>query len=140
MLITRKQLLEVFSTQLQIKLRTHFRGRIPSAAAIAIYFNLQAQDINLQISQETARRWTRGVCLPDPERLRILVSWIGIDLHGALSCAPKSPPNEQSDSMVQELVKLFQNLSVSQREHRGSFEKDEYGHYLSSRNSLLRVS
>jgi hypothetical protein len=112
---TRQQILEVFSTQLQAKLRCHFRGRIPSAAAVAIYFNLQAQDISLQISQETARRWIRGLCFPDPERLRILVEWIGIDLHGALFCTPKSGLAEQPDRFTQELIELFQNLGVSQR-------------------------
>ncbi|MBU3719571.1 MAG: hypothetical protein FGM22_02270 [Burkholderiaceae bacterium] len=115
MLTTRQQILEVFSTQLQAKLRCHFRGRVPSAAAVAIYFNLHAQDISLQISQETARRWIRGLCFPDPERLRILVEWIGIDLHGALFCAPKSRLVEQQDSLIQELIGLFENLGVSQR-------------------------
>ena len=115
MLITRRQLLEVFSTQLRAKLRAHFRGRIPSAAAVAIYFNLQAQDISLQISQETARRWIRGLCIPDPERLRILVSWIGIDLHGALFCTPKSPPVQMPDRMAQEVIELFKDLGIAQQ-------------------------
>jgi hypothetical protein len=115
MLITRQKILEVFSTQFQTKLRAHFRGRIPSAAAVAIYFNLQAQDISLQVSQETARRWIRGLCLPDPERLRILVSWVGIDLHAALFCAPKNRPVTQMDNQVDELVELFEDLQTAQK-------------------------
>lgn len=54
-------------------------------------FNLRAYDTT-PISQESARRWIRGVSLPEEERLRVLVEWLDLDFNEALrakSCYPK---------------------------------------------------
>lgn len=79
-----------FSALLRDCLRNRY-GRIPSAAVVAREFNLRAYDTT-PISQESARRWIRGVSLPEEERLRILVEWLDLDFNEALrakSCYPK---------------------------------------------------
>lgn len=79
-----------FSALLRDCLRNRY-GRIPSAAVVAREFNLRAYDTT-PISQESARRWIRGVSLPEEERLRILVEWLDLDFNEALrakSCYPR---------------------------------------------------
>lgn len=73
---------ENFSALLRDSLRSRF-GRIPSAAVVAREFNLRAYDTS-PISQESARRWLRGVSLPEEERLRVLVNWLNLDFNEAL--------------------------------------------------------
>ena len=73
---------ENFSAILRDSLRKRF-GRIPSAAVVAREFNLRAYDTS-PVSQESARRWLRGVSLPEEERLRVLVNWLNLDFNAAL--------------------------------------------------------
>jgi hypothetical protein len=73
---------ENFSALLRDSLRSRY-GRIPSAAIVAREFNLRAYDTS-PVSQESARRWLRGVSLPEEERLRILVNWLHLDFNKAL--------------------------------------------------------
>ncbi len=79
---------ENFSALLRDSLRSRF-GRIPSAAVVAREFNLRAYDTS-PISQESARRWLRGVSLPEEERLRVLVNWLNLDFNEALK--PRTQP------------------------------------------------
>jgi hypothetical protein len=79
---------ENFSLLLRDSLRSRY-GRLPSAAVVAREFNLRASEA-LPISQESARRWLRGVSLPEEERLRILVNWLNLDFNKALQSKSKS--------------------------------------------------
>ena len=75
-------IIENFSAMPRDSLRARF-GRIPSAAVVAREFNLRAYD-TAPFSQESARRWLRGVSLPEEERLRVLVNWLNLDFNEAL--------------------------------------------------------
>lgn len=78
-----------FSALLRDSLKSRF-GRIPSAAVIAREFNLRAYNTD-PISQESARRWIRGVSLPEEERLRVLVTWLDLDFNSVLRPREPSP-------------------------------------------------
>ncbi len=78
-----------FSALLRDSLRSRF-GRIPSAAVVAREFNLRAYD-TAPISQESARRWIRGVSLPEEERLRVLVNWLDLDFNKVLRAQDRMP-------------------------------------------------
>jgi hypothetical protein len=56
-----------------------YYGRMPSASVVSRDFNLRANE-EVAISQETARRWIRSLSLPEIERLKILVEWLGLDM------------------------------------------------------------
>ncbi len=86
---------ENFSALLRDSLRSRF-GRIPSAAVVAREFNLRAYDTT-PISQESARRWLRGVSLPEEERLRVLVNWLNLDFNEALK--PRMQPYGQRQAL-----------------------------------------
>jgi len=76
---------ENFSALLRDSLRAYY-GRVPSAAVVARDFNLRAYETT-PISQESARRWLRGVSIPEDERLRVLVNWLNLDFNAALRSA-----------------------------------------------------
>lgn len=83
MVIRKNDVKENFSHILRDSLKARF-GRVPSASVLAREFNLRAYDTT-PISGESARRWLRGVCLPEEERLRVLVNWLGLDFNRALT-------------------------------------------------------
>jgi len=53
---------------------------VPSAAFIAKEFNLRAKATK-PITQESARRWIRGLAIPELDRLLVLRSWLDLDLN-----------------------------------------------------------
>ena len=67
----------VFAKELCKRLVDHY-GRMPSAAVVSRDFNFRCPQLS-PISQETARRWIRGLSLPEVERLATLVSWLQLD-------------------------------------------------------------
>jgi hypothetical protein len=74
-------------------------GRIPSAEKIAAQFNLRASDVK-PIGRETARRWIRGIVMPDLKQKRIIDDWLGI-----------SPSKMQAEISVPELPKASNALT-----------------------------
>lgn len=50
---------------------------MPSAAVLARDFNFRSSHTQ-PISAETARRWIRGLSMPEMERLTVLIDWLGM--------------------------------------------------------------
>jgi len=71
---------------------TAIYGRVPSAEKISAQFNLRAADVR-PIGRETARRWIRGLLMPDLKQRKIINDWLGIDFPKAPSAisAPELP-------------------------------------------------
>lgn len=74
-----KKIQAIFSKCLAERLLERYH-KIPSAAFIAKEFNLRAFDVE-PISQESARKWLRGLAVPELNKLFILQSWLQIDLN-----------------------------------------------------------
>lgn len=53
---------------------------IPSAAFVAKEFNLRTSTSD-SITQESARRWLRGLAIPELDKLLVLRSWLDLDLN-----------------------------------------------------------
>jgi hypothetical protein len=94
---------ENFASHLRTSLKAQYKGRLPSAAILARDFNLRSYDTP-PISGESARRWLRGICLPEEDRLRVLVNWLNLDFNRVLALPSI---RRQSDSYVS-------NMSLSQ--------------------------
>lgn len=68
---------ELFAAEFRDVLVKRF-GRIPTAETIASEFNVRAMGTET-ISIETARRWLRGLRLPNAAHLRVLSGWLGVE-------------------------------------------------------------
>lgn len=73
----RKETAEKFAQVLREKLTEHF-GDMPSAARVANHFNLRAHETGT-ITTEAARRWIKGLSMPELARFKILSEWLGIN-------------------------------------------------------------
>ena len=113
--MTKGKIQEVFAAHLRIKVREHYRDRIPSASTFAMHFNLRCPDHNTGISDETARRWLRGKSMPDALHKQVLVNWLGLDLHQALGCPDRAAEKSIKDYLVEEFLSLITSLSPEKR-------------------------
>jgi hypothetical protein len=74
-----KALQESFALALANGLLAHYR-EIPSASFLAKEFNLRARHCE-PITQESARRWLKGLAIPKFDKLLLLRSWLDLDLN-----------------------------------------------------------
>lgn len=85
----RRQIAARFACILNHALIKRF-GKIPSAATLAMHFNLKAGGLD-PISQETARRWMRGLSLPELHRFQVLSKWLNISQEDFLNTNTTTP-------------------------------------------------
>lgn len=55
-------------------------GKLPSAAFVAREFNIRAYGCE-PVTQESARRWLRGLSIPTGNKLGVLQAWLQFDLN-----------------------------------------------------------
>ena len=80
---------------------------VPSAAFFAKEFNRRAP--TRPISQESARRWLRGLAIPELDKLLVLRSWLSLDLNALAQPNSGSPEDNDIDVETQllEQQKVF---------------------------------
>jgi hypothetical protein len=74
---TPKLPIENFSSALNQALRNRY-GKIPSASFLMNEFNLRSYGTKF-ITRETARKWIKGIGLPRPSAIQVLVDWLKIN-------------------------------------------------------------
>lgn len=103
---------ETFSIQLRERLRKRY-GRLPSAAFVAIHFNRQ-NNLERPISQETARRWMRGLSMPSYQHLFALSAWLAFDVNQLIASdasKPAWPALPEKGEYSQDTIRLAELLS-----------------------------
>lgn len=85
-----------FSIALNRQLIEYY-GRIPSASILARDFNLRAKNSS-PITAETARRWIRGLSLPDIDKLATLSNWLNIHIQINNAASPNNPQAQEIDT------------------------------------------
>jgi transcriptional regulator with XRE-family HTH domain len=78
-MLSKKTLRDSFAEALANGLRLRYR-EIPTAEFVAREFNRRANTTDA-ITQESARRWLRGLAIPDLAKLLVLRSWLDLDLN-----------------------------------------------------------
>lgn len=75
----KKVLRDSFASAFMAALKHRYQ-KVPSAAFVAKEFNLRAL-FTEPITQESARRWLRGLAIPGLDKLIVLRSWLDLDLN-----------------------------------------------------------
>jgi hypothetical protein len=71
---------KLFSNELNKALNLKYKSKKISAFFFARQFNLECKkSAHLNISQETARKWLKGLSFPSQERLMLLIFWLKLD-------------------------------------------------------------
>jgi len=74
MMGNRKEFAEKFAEVLIFHLTEKY-GKVPSASFFANQFNLRAAGTTT-ITSETARKWMKGLMVPEIDRFKILIEWL----------------------------------------------------------------
>jgi hypothetical protein len=115
-----------FSRLLRETLASRY-GKLPSAAFVAREFNLRAYGCE-PITQESARRWLRGLSIPSGKRLGVLQAWLKFDLNPLFSGAlPVQELSPQGTSVAMpdwhvEALSMIQGLSSNCEVHQSGSE------------------
>jgi len=78
-MLPKQTLRDAFATALANGLRQRYRS-VPTAAFVSKEFNRRAHATEA-ITQESARRWLRGLAVPELAKLLVLRSWLDLDLN-----------------------------------------------------------
>ena len=70
---------KLFSGELNKALRLKYNAKKISALYFARQFNLECKKPSLHISQESARKWLKGLSFQNQERLMVLILWLKLD-------------------------------------------------------------
>ena len=70
---------KLFSDELNKALRLKYKSKKNSALYFATQFNKQCKKSSLYISQESARKWLKGLSFPNQERVMVLILWLKLD-------------------------------------------------------------
>ena len=106
---------EIFSKMLCMELVRHY-GRMPSASVVARDFNLRCTQDVKPITNETDRRWIKGISLPELVRLNVLSNWINLDIgnlqksDSSSNLSATTPPKRDEDNEA--LLKMYKKLDV----------------------------
>ncbi len=69
-----KKFAEILNNHLVMKYK-----KVPSGYFFANQFNLRAKGTST-ISAETARKWIKGIAVPEIDRFKVLIEWLSIDI------------------------------------------------------------
>ena len=70
---------KLFSDELNKALKLRYKSKKISALYFATQFNKQCKKSSLYISQESARKWLKGLSFPNQERVMVLILWLKLD-------------------------------------------------------------
>jgi len=70
---------KLFSAELNKALRLKYKSKKISALYFATQFNKQCKKSSLYISQESARKWLKGLSFPNQERVMVLILSLKLD-------------------------------------------------------------
>jgi hypothetical protein len=70
---------KLFSDELNKALRLKYKSKKISALYFATQFNKHCKKSSLHISQESARKWLKGLSFPSQERVMVLILWLKLD-------------------------------------------------------------
>lgn len=125
-----KQALRHAFAKMLIKGLTIRYRKFPLASFIAKEFNLRTNN-DAFITQETARRWIRGLVIPEFHKLLVLRSWLEIDLNGLATYDINTPEkgNEGLDGDLlakqEQYNHATESIKKKLQELNGEFERLE---------------
>ena len=115
-MLSKQELRDSFASALNNSLLLRYQ-KMPSAAFVAKEFNLRSH-MTEAITQESARRWLRGLAIPDFAKLLVLRSWLDIDLNALgmpnIESIEKSNIQLSGDALAKQEAFVLTTQSIKQ--------------------------
>jgi hypothetical protein len=104
---------KLFSDELNKALKLKYKSKKVSALYFATQFNKQFKKSSLHISQESARKWLKGLSFPSQERIMVLILWLKLDSRlFYIEDLQTSDADDKSQSIIAEQAKVLKEALV----------------------------
>ena len=104
---------KLFSDELNKALNLKYKSKKVSALYFATQFNKQCKKSSLHISQESARKWLKGLSFPSQERIMVLILWLKLDSRlFYIEDLQTSNADDKSQSIIAEEAKVLKEALV----------------------------
>jgi hypothetical protein len=105
---------QLFSDELNQALRFKYKSKKISALYFATQFNKQCKKSSLHISQESARKWLKGLSFPNQERIMVLILWLKLDSRlFYIKDLQTSNADNKSQSIIAEEAKALKETLIN---------------------------
>ena len=104
---------KLFSAELNKALRLKYKSKSISALYFATQFNKQCKKASLHISQESARKWLKGLSFPNQERIMVLILWLKLDSRlFYIEDLQASDADDRSQSTIADQAKVLKETLI----------------------------
>jgi hypothetical protein len=104
---------KLFSAELNKALRVKYKSKSISALYFATQFNKQCKKASLHISQESARKWLKGLSFPNQERIMVLILWLKLDSRlFYIEDVQASDADDRSQSTIADQAKVLKETLI----------------------------
>jgi hypothetical protein len=109
----RKEFVAKFAEVLNRALLKKYK-KVPSGSFLANQFNLRAEGTTT-ITAETARKWVKGLSVPEIDRFKVLIKWLELDVDGLFNATEvhlsRKETNDVIDAIESKINDLVETIS-----------------------------
>ena len=95
--------------------------KVPSGAFLSNQFNLRAEGTTT-ITAETARKWVKGLSVPEIDRFKVLIKWLELDVDGLFNTKEvhlsRKESNDAIDAIESKMHDLVEMISKFKNEKK----------------------
>jgi hypothetical protein len=116
----RKEFVAKFAEVLNRALIKKYK-KVPSGAFLSNQFNLRAEGTTT-ITAETARKWVKGLSVPEIDRFKVLIKWLELDVDGLFNTKEvhlsRKESNDAIDAIESKMHDLVEMISKFKNEKK----------------------
>ena len=94
----RKEFVAKFAEVLNRALIKKYK-KVPSGAFLSNQFNLRAEGTST-ITAETARKWVKGLSVPEIDRFKVLIKWLELDVDSIFNTTEIHLSRKETNDMI----------------------------------------
>ena len=104
----RKEFVAKFAEVLNRALLKKYK-KVPSGSFLANQFNLRAEGTTT-ITAETARKWVKGLSVPEIDRFKVLIKWLELDVDSIFNTTEVHLSHKESNDVIDAIESKINDL------------------------------
>jgi len=104
----RKEFVAKFTEVLNRALIKKYK-KVPSGAFLSNQFNLRAEGTTT-ITAETARKWVKGLSVPEIDRFKVLIKWLELDVDSIFNTTEIHLSRKESNDVIDVIESKINDL------------------------------
>jgi hypothetical protein len=104
----RKEFVAKFAEVLNRALIKKYK-KVPSGAFLSNQFNLRAEGTTT-ITAETARKWVKGLSVPEIDRFKVLIKWLELDVDSIFNTTEVHLSPKESNDVIDAIESKINDL------------------------------